>query len=90
MIMSEADIYWAALAKWGETAQILTAQGKCSELAAKLYQTFFCDQGCKADVASGIADVEIICGQIRLIVGDSLVDLEKADKLSRLARLLEE
>ena len=38
------------------------------------------------DVQDSIADVEIACAMLRVIVGDSAVDAAKAQKLDRLVR----
>jgi NTP pyrophosphatase (non-canonical NTP hydrolase) len=40
-------------------------------------------------VAEEIADVEIMCGQLRLMVGNELVDKQKVAKLKRLSKRLD-
>jgi predicted HTH domain antitoxin len=40
------------------------------------------------DIASEVADVEIMCSQLRCIIGDEIVQDEKDMKLKRLAGIL--
>ena len=81
-------LYKQAIDVWGKAAQIGMAMEECNELAAQLHRVFFRGRGKPADVASEIADVEIMCAQLRLIVGNELVDLEKLGKIARLQQRL--
>jgi NTP pyrophosphatase (non-canonical NTP hydrolase) len=87
--MNEQALYQAAIDKWGQAAQVLMAMEECGELVAALPQYFFRDRIARDALASEIADVEIMIGQLRLMVGDSLVDLAKVEKLMRLKAHLE-
>jgi hypothetical protein len=55
---------------------------------ASLNRVLLRGHGSQAEVAAEIASVEIMCSQLRLIVGSELVDIEKVEKLAELqARL---
>lgn len=81
--MSEKQIYIDALLMFGAEAQCRMVQEECAELIAVINRWH--RQRCDRDeVASEVADVEIMCAQMRLLVGDSAIDAAKADKLNRL------
>lgn len=80
-------IYQQAIDKWGVPAQVNQAIEECSELILVLRHY---DRG-KAtleDVASEIADVEIMCAQLRCVFGQFFVDNAKMGKLKRLEGIL--
>lgn len=88
MIKAEKSIYKLALEHWGMSSQVSMAMGECGELIAALNQFFTQKKGTKEDVITEIADVEIMCAQLRIIVGSDLVDKEKEKKLERLRGIL--
>lgn len=82
-------IYQQAIYKWGTVSQVNQAIEECSELILALRHY---DRG-KAtleNVASEIADVEIMCAQLRCVFGQFFVDQAKDGKLKRLEGLLGE
>lgn len=78
------ETYQAALDTYGITAQVCQTMEECAELTSALNRVLLRGRGSLADVATEIADVEIMCAQMRLLVGDELVELEKVEKLARL------
>ena len=80
-------LYLAALSKWGYSSQIDMAVEEAAELIQALHHH---RRGrCTNEVvASEIADMTIMCGQLRLIFGAEEVDAAIAAKLERLGRRL--
>lgn len=76
-----------AIKKWGIDFQMMMAQEECGELVACISQ-FKRGRRTKNQLAEEIADVEIMCSQLRIIIGDSIVDHEKQKKLERLERTI--
>ena len=79
-----------AIEKWGVEAQLNLAEEECAELIVEL-KKFRRGRNHKDDVCGEIADVEIMCAQLRLmfdspvdITCNSTVDYIKAQKLERL------
>lgn len=85
--MSDQELYEQAIEAWGEGAQLGMAQEECGELITIISRRFR-GRGDDADLAEEIADVEIMCEQLRLIVGDEQVAEHKAEKLNRLRERL--
>lgn len=81
--MKEKELYKKAVELWGIEAQIKQAIEECSELITALCHK---DRGKVglADVAKEVADVEIMCEQLREIIGDEIVDRYKQEQLIRL------
>jgi NTP pyrophosphatase (non-canonical NTP hydrolase) len=77
-----------ALSFFGHEAQVRQAQEECAELIVALSHL---SRGRETleEVASEIADVEIMMTQMRVVCGNNLVETAKAEKLSRLRRILE-
>lgn len=71
-------------ARIGITGQIRMTVGCCRELIAVLNGVYAEGHGVPADVAHAIAGVEIMCAQLRSIVGHSNVDLETIERLHAL------
>ena len=86
--MSEIDVYKKALAKWGNATQVMMAMGECGELTAELNAFFNQGKSSLEAVIDEIADVEIMCAQLRLIVGSDKVADRKAFKVDRLKKIL--
>lgn len=78
-----------ALGRWGHQSQIDMVLEECGELIAAVnrHRRGRCSL---ADLAGEVADVEIIIDQLRIILGDGLVDNAKRSKLRRLAARLDE
>lgn len=83
------SIYRKALYVWGEPLQIEKAVEECLELAIAL-KHFPEGKATAAQVIDEIADVEIMCAQLRIIFGEVLVDYQKEKKLERLGSRLDE
>ena len=64
------------------------AQGECGELIVALTQFFVQGKIDRAKVIDEIADVEIMCSQLRCLFSDVEVDKRKAEKLERLQGIL--
>lgn len=79
-----------ALGLWGLQSQIDMSIEEMSELILVLQKFFRRGSKTIRDVATEIADVEFMCDQLRCIVGDEIVDEEKAFKLKRLQARMEE
>ena len=77
-----------AVETWGEPSQIIQAMEECAELITVLshYMRGRTSPDC---VASEIADVEIMCEQLRLIFGSDDVNICIDSKLARLRRMLD-
>ena len=81
---SEQATMREAILLWGETSQMLMAVEECAELQQSLLHVL---RGRHAwrDVARELADVEIMCAQLRLMMPPSVdVDEEVARKMERL------
>jgi NTP pyrophosphatase (non-canonical NTP hydrolase) len=83
------SIFGETLNTWGLETQISTAMEECGELIAALSQYFFRKRITKEMLAAEVADVEIICEQLRFIIGDDIVDEQKAAKLMRLREVID-
>ena len=81
-------IYQQAIDTWGIQSQVSMAQGECGELIAALTQFFVQGKTDRAKVIDEVADVEIMCSQLRCLFSDVEVDKRKAEKLERLQGIL--
>lgn len=82
------SIYQQAVNKWGTRPQIDQAIEECAELILAL-RHYDRNKASIADVVSEIADVEIMCAQLRCIFGAFFVDVAKKQKLSRLQGIID-
>ena len=73
---------------FGIESQFDMAIEECSELIMAICH-YGRNKANKNDIASEIADVEIMCNQLRLIIGDEIVEQHKKYKLLRLRNMLE-
>lgn len=82
-------IYQKAVNKFGEQAQMRKACEELGELITEImrYQNGY-DRASLLTIASEVADVEIMCAQMRVMVGDNRVDNEKTVKLAKLQKLI--
>lgn len=78
------QLYRRALDVWTVDYHAREAIGECSRLSATVSVCLLRRRRSTTELASAIADMEIICERLRLIVGDGLVDLEKVESLGRL------
>ncbi|HEU6436593.1 MAG TPA: hypothetical protein VE028_04015 [Nitratidesulfovibrio sp.] len=86
-VKSGASIYAMALDRWGYVSQMLKTVEECGELITALMHALD-GRGTPVEVASEIADVQIMCEQMALVYGQELVAAQKREKLARLAGLL--
>lgn len=86
--MTEEEIYQAAINRWGVDAQIAMTMGECGELIAELNRRFVQNRDNLENVYGEIADVEIMLGQLRFILGDQPIDSAKQAKLERLKGII--
>ena len=84
-MVNRQEIYKAAINHFGWTSQTDMAVEECAELILAL-QHFVRGKASIEDVVNEIADVEIMCGQLRLLFLG--VDEAKKKKLKRLEELL--
>lgn len=81
------NLYEKSAEYFGADHQFKQACEECAELILAIHHF----QRGKTDlkgIATEIADVEIMCAQLRVIIGQEIVDSEKALKLSRLRNLI--
>lgn len=76
------------LLKYGQDLQITTAMEELGELISALNQHFFRGKADKMAVVKEIADVEIMCQSLRMIVGTELVEAEKERRIERMLNFL--
>jgi NTP pyrophosphatase (non-canonical NTP hydrolase) len=85
------QLYNYAITKWGVSTQINMAIEECSELITKLIKYNRKNNGStKQEIIDEIADVMIMCEQLRLIFGYNEVEFRKNKKLNRLEKRLRE
>jgi NTP pyrophosphatase (non-canonical NTP hydrolase) len=84
---SEEAIYKRALERFGAASQLAMAQEECAELIAAI--SHLRRRNSIEELLGEIADVEIMLGQLRLMLGDAAIDARKKAKLERLAQRLE-
>lgn len=82
------EICLEATETWGEEAQIDMVGEEATELATAIFQ-YWRGRVDKEELAKEAADVEIMLEQLRVIIGDSIVDREKARKIRRLRNRLD-
>lgn len=87
-MLNKKQIYRSALKKWGAEEQIGQAIEECAELIVAL-RHFRRGKATLIDVATEIADVEIMTGQLRVLLGDRMIDAEKKRKLDQLGKRVE-
>jgi len=85
--MNKEVLYGKTIKRFGQQSQIDKAIEECSELITVLCHARH-NRATLDDVAEEIADVEIMCGQLRLICGTDLVTEHERLKLDRLAKII--
>ena len=86
--MEEKEIYKAATLKFGVKAQMQMVVEECAELIVAINHSNRNRVGI-GKVAEECAGVEIMLGQMRVLMGDTIDKMKRA-KLKRLEHLLEE
>ena len=86
--MEEKEIYRAATLKFGVKAQMQMVVEECAELIVAINHSNRNRVGI-GKVAEECADVEIMLGQMRVLMGGTIDKMKRA-KLKRLEHLLEE
>lgn len=83
-----SDVYKRALDEWGIELQADKSIEECSELIRELsrWHLGYTNEG---DIAEEIADVEIMCEQLRLEFDGDRIDEIKERKLERLSERLD-
>lgn len=79
------SVYQNAIDLWGATSQIDMMIEECAELIHALQKI---KRGRPVNVSEELADVEIMCEQMRVIFSSSKIDREKEIKLQRLRHLI--
>jgi len=87
--LNEQELYVKAILVGGVNLQFHIAIEESLELALSLLRLWR-KRASMEDVASEVADVEIMCGQLRAMLGGDVVDRHKAHKLQRLAERIED
>lgn len=80
---SEAELYQAAIEIYGQEPQMTMVVEEAAELILAVVRRSR-GRTTPADLASECADVEIMIGQVRQIIGPRLVNHAKQEKLARL------
>lgn len=88
IISSKKELYMKTIYKFGVTNQIDKAIEECLELVQTLIKF---KQNRMNNVEEEVADVEIMCEQLRMLFNEEMINAFKAQKLDRLEkRVLEE
>ena len=81
------SLYKQAVDTWGADNQLDMAIEECAELITAI-RHFKRGRCSFQKLAEEVADVEIMMDQIREIINPIIIDIQKAEKLSRLKRRL--
>lgn len=82
-------LYESAVREWGEGAQIDMVGEECSELVTEIFH-YWRGRSDETDLAEEAADVEVMLEQLRVVLGDEMIDTAKDEKLYRLKDRLRE
>lgn len=82
--MKFEEICCNALIQWGAESQIKMAIEECAELIQALCHMDRLERCNLDNVAEEVADVEIMCGQLRVLLGNDKVNRFREEKLKRL------
>ena len=85
----DKELYKKVVEHFGIISQTDMAIEECAELIVAIRHGFR-NKATKNNIASEIADVEIMCGQLRYIIGNDIVDQYKQEKIIRLKKLLKD
>lgn len=81
--MTDERLYLRAKDTWGELSQLCMTVEECAELIVAVLHALR-GRYQLPELAEEVADVMIMCEQLRLMVGEELVDEAKVAKLARL------
>ncbi|MCK6261786.1 hypothetical protein KP803_00700 [Vibrio sp. ZSDE26] len=87
--MSSKEIIEKATKHYGERVQIEKAKNDCVELIQALSRYYNYNRGTIERVAEEVANVTLMADQLRLIVGETLVDDIRLKKLVRLEKYID-
>ena len=87
--MKKVSTYKAALKQWGVFSQFNVLVEECAELIFAL-QKFQFRNGSEHNVIEELADVEIMCEQMRLVFSPARINKVKKQKLEQLQERLRE
>jgi len=82
-IINEIDVCRQAIHKHGISRQLAKAAEEFSEAAAAISR-FLAGEGEYTEIIGEVADVEVMCVQMRLIYGADAIDQVRAEKVARL------
>ena len=81
--INELDVCRQAINKHGISRQLAKAAEEFSEAAAAISR-FLAGEGEYTEIIGEVADVEVMCVQMRLIYGADAIDQVRAEKVARL------
>jgi hypothetical protein len=81
--INEIDVCRQAIHKHGISRQLAKAAEEFSEAAAAISR-FLAGEGEYTEIIGEVADVEVMCVQMRLIYGADAIDQVRAEKIARL------
>ena len=87
MTKEEYEVYYQALNKWGAESQIKMLFEEMAELQNAICK-YFRKRNNMYDVATEIADVQIMAEQMSILFGKELVNSEKERKFERIKKRL--
>ena len=85
----QKELCQRAFNQWGTEAQLVIGMEECGELLVAISHHLRDRPGSDVALAEEIADVELVCTSLRLLVGDDAVDQFKRRKWDRLQSRLE-
>lgn len=83
--MKHMNIYEETMQVWGIKSQIHKFSEELFELGVAMHH-WYDDKATKMELATEIADVQIMCSQLALLVGQDLVHECKIEKITNLRR----
>jgi NTP pyrophosphatase (non-canonical NTP hydrolase) len=83
------DLFKQCYDLWGENSQLNQTIEECSELI-KAITKWNRGIGTKEQMAEEVADVELMCQELRFILGDKLVNKYRRAKIKHVKELLDE
>ena len=82
---NEVPLFTETLQVWGLKAQLMKFSEELGELLVAMHH-WYDNKASVKELAEEIADVEIVCAQLRNFVGDDKVNAIKIEKLVRLRK----
>lgn len=90
VMLQPVSIFGQTIKLWGVAAQLRKANEELGELIVAMSHYFWEGRITKDDIAEEIADVEIVCAQLRYLVGNERVNDWKIKKLKRLRKRVDD